>query len=69
MTYRWKLAGSPSAKAASFSDVPSGAAYAPAVGWAVEKGITGGTSETTFSPEKACTRGQIVTFLYAALAQ
>ena len=69
VTYLWKLAGSPSAKAASFSDVSSGAVYAPAVSWAVEKGVTSGTSENTFSPEKACTRGQIVTFLYAALAQ
>ena len=67
VTYLWKLAGSPSAKAASFSDVSSGAVYAPAVNWAVEKKITSGTSETTFSPEKTCTRGKIVTFLYQAL--
>ena len=67
VTYLWKLAGSPSAKAAGFSDVPASASYANAVNWAVEKKVTGGTSETTFSPEKTCTRGQIVTFLYAAL--
>ena len=67
VTYLWKLAGSPSAKAASFSDVPAAASYAGAVNWAVEKKITSGTSETTFSPEKTCTRGQIVTFLYQAL--
>ena len=67
VTYLWKLAGSPSAKAASFSDVPASASYAGAVNWAVEKKITSGTSETTFSPEKTCTRGQIVTFLYQAL--
>lgn len=69
VTYLWKLAGSPSAKAASFSDVPSGAAYAQAVSWAVEQGVTGGTGPDTFAPEKACTRGQIVTFLYAALGK
>ena len=67
VTYLWKLAGSPSAKAASFTDVPASSGYANAVNWAVEQGVTGGTSETTFSPEKTCTRGQIVTFLYAAL--
>ncbi|MEY8230887.1 S-layer homology domain-containing protein [Oscillospiraceae bacterium 50-16] len=50
-----------------FGDVSPDAYYADAVNWAVEKKITGGTSETTFSPEKTCTRGQIVTFLYAAL--
>ena len=69
VTYLWKLAGSPSAKAASFSDVPASASYAGAVNWAVEKKITSGTSETTFSPGKACTRGQIVTFLRLALGQ
>ena len=68
VTYLWKLAGSPSAKAASFSDVPASASYAGAVNWAVENKITSGTSETTFSPEKTCTRGQIVTFLRQALA-
>ena len=68
VTYLWKLAGSPSAKAAGFSDVPASASYAGAVNWAVEKKITSGTSETTFSPEKTCTRGQIVTFLRQALA-
>ena len=67
VTYLWKLASSPSAKAASFSDVPASASYAGAVNWAVENKITSGTSETTFSPEKTCTRGQIVTFLYQAL--
>ena len=57
--FMWKFAGSPDARKASFSDVS-----APAVDWAVEKGITDGTSATTFSPDKTCTRGQIVTFLY-----
>ena len=67
VTYLWKLAGSPSAKAASFSDVSASASYAGAVNWAVENKITSGTGPDTFSPDKACTRGQIVTFLYQAL--
>ena len=49
-----------------FSDVKSGAYYADAVAWAVEQGITTGTSDTTFSPEELCTRGQIITFLWRA---
>lgn len=67
--YLWQAAGSPSAKAASFTDVPAGADYAQAVNWAVEKGITNGTSLTTFSPSEVCTRGHIVTFLYRDLAK
>ena len=35
-----------------------------AVAWAVENGVTRGTTETTFSPDRTCTRGQIATFLY-----
>lgn len=64
VTYQWKLAGSPAAPAAAFTDVSSTADYAAAVAWAVEKEITTGTSATTFSPNDTCTRGQIVTFLY-----
>ncbi len=66
VTYLWKLAGSPSAPAASFADVPGNSEYAPAVAYAVSEKITAGTSETTFSPDQTCTRGQIVTFLYRA---
>jgi len=65
--YLWQSAGSPRISSTSqFSDVPSNAPYAAAVAWAIEKGITKGTTETTFSPEKICTRGQVVTFLYRA---
>lgn len=49
-----------------FVDVASGAFYADAVAWAVEKGITNGTSTNTFSPNSPCTRGEIVTFLWRA---
>lgn len=54
----------PAAAASSFYDVDSGAWYHDAVFWAADKGITAGTSETTFSPMASCTRGQIVTFLW-----
>ena len=50
-------------------DVPATADYAEAVKWAVDKGVTAGTSATTFSPDSVCTRGQIVTFLHRALAK
>lgn len=70
VAYLWKLAGQPAAtKAASFTDVDSNADYATAVAWAVEQGITGGTSATTFTPDGICTRGQIVTFLFRAMGK
>ena len=48
----------------SFADVSSDSYCADAVKWAVENGVTNGTTATTFSPNAACTRGQIATFLY-----
>ena len=69
MTYLWKLAGKPSADAATFTDVTAGAEYAQAVAWAVKEGITAGTSSTTFSPDSTCTRAQIMTFLYRDFAK
>lgn len=69
VTFLWRAEHQPSASAdVSFGDVPSGAYYYAAVRWAVEKEVTNGTSETTFSPSDSCTRGQIVTFLYRALS-
>lgn len=68
VTYLWKLAGKPAAEAAAFTDVDAGAEYAQAVAWAVKKGVTAGTSATTFAPDNTCTRGQIVTFLHRDLA-
>ncbi len=68
VTYLWKLAGSPAAPAATFTDVSADAAYAPAVAWAVDQKITTGTGTgITFSPDATCTRGQIMTFLYRNL--
>lgn len=49
---------------ARFTDVPASAPYREAVAWAIDWGVTNGTSETTFSPDQACTRGQIMTFIY-----
>ena len=70
VTYMWKLAGGPEAKAASFKDVDASSDYAKAISWAVEQGVTNGTGDgTTFSPENTCTRGQIVTFLFRAYAK
>lgn len=64
--YLWRMAGSPAAEKAGFTDVPSDASYAQAVAWAVKEGITTGSSATTFSPSSICSRGQIITFLYRA---
>ncbi len=69
VTYLWKLAEEPEAEAAAFTDVAADADYVQAVAWAVSEGITTGTSDTTFSPDSTCTRGQIVTFLYRDLAE
>ena len=68
VVYLWKMSGSPDIGTIStFTDVPESADYAKAVAWAVQNGITSGTSETTFSPNDTCTRGHIVTFLQRAV--
>ena len=68
VTFLWRTAGSPEPKAlSSFTDVPADAYYAKAVAWAVENGITVGTTDTTFSPDDICTRAHGVTFLYRAI--
>lgn len=64
--YLWKLAGSPAASGSVFTDVTPGSQLSQAVAWAAAQGIATGTSATTFSPDKICTRGEIVTFLYRA---
>lgn len=66
VTFLYRVVGSAATAKAIFTDVSADAYYAPAVDWAVEKGVTTGTSATTFSPDDACTRAQIVTFLYRA---
>lgn len=69
VTFLWRLASQPDASGPSFSDVAADAYYAGAVRWAMQEEITNGTAPNTFSPKEACTRGQIVTFLYRDLAQ
>ena len=66
VTFLWRTAGSPASKTSAmpFTDVPVGSYYYDAVLWAVENGITKGTSETRFSPDDTCTRAQIVAFLW-----
>ena len=66
VTFLWRAAGSPEpeTRAMPFTDVPVGSYYYDAVLWAVENGITKGTSDTTFSPNMTCTRAQIVAFLW-----
>ena len=66
VTFLWRVAGSPEPKITKcdFSDVDNSAYYYKAVLWAVEKGVTVGTSDTTFSPNENVTRGQTVAFLY-----
>ena len=66
VTFLWRAAGSPAAKSAvmPFTDVKAGSYYYDAVLWAVEQGITKGTSDTMFSPDATCSRAQIVTFLW-----
>ena len=66
VTFLWRAAGSPAPRSRTmpFTDVPASSYYYDAVLWAVENGITKGTSETRFSPDDTCTRAQIVAFLW-----
>ena len=66
VTFLWRAAGSPEpeTRAMPFADIPVGSYYYDAVLWAVENGITKGTSDTTFTPNMTCTRAQIVAFLW-----
>ncbi len=66
VTFLWRARGcpEPTISECRFVDVAEGAYYYKAVLWAVEQGITIGTSDTTFSPELGCTRAHVVTFLH-----
>ena len=68
VTFLWRLMGEPEpTKVGGFSDVKNSKKFFYyAVYWAAEQGITQGTSDTTFSPNDNCNRGQIVTFLWRA---
>ena len=69
VTFLWANAGCPAPQSTEipFRDVHSGNYYFQAVCWAVEQGITAGTSPTTFSPNRVCQRCEVVTFLYNAM--
>lgn len=66
VTFLWRAAGCPEPTTTEnpFDDVLDGKYYTKPVLWAAENGITGGTSETTFTPDRTCTRAEVVTFLY-----
>ena len=65
VTFLYRLAGAGrSGTTSAFADLDMSGYYVDAVYWAVENGITDGTAEGTFSPDDACLRAQIVTFLY-----
>jgi hypothetical protein len=68
VTFLWRAAEMPAPQSTAnpFVDVKAGSFYEKAVFWAVEQNITNGTDTTHFSPDKPCTRGQVVTFLYRA---
>lgn len=69
VTFLYRAAGSPEVSkdvVNPFNDVKEDSPYYDAIMWAVEKGITDGTSKTTFSPSDTCTRAQIVTFIWRA---
>lgn len=68
--FMWRAAGFQAISMdTGFTDVSVSASYSTAVEWAVHYGITTGTSDTTFSPDTVCSRGQIVTFLYRASSE
>ena len=64
VTFLYRAMGTAPTTVNGFTDVESNAFCAEAVAWAVENGVTNGTSATTFSPSNGCTRAQIVTFLF-----
>ena len=66
VTFLYRALGATFHAANSFADVAADSFCADAVAWAVENGVTYGTSAATFSPADDCTRSQIVTFLYRA---
>lgn len=66
VTFLYRAMGTAPTTVNGFTDVAAGDFYAEAVAWAVENGVTSGTSASAFSPNAGCTRTQIVTFLYRA---
>ncbi|MBQ6260472.1 MAG: S-layer homology domain-containing protein [Firmicutes bacterium] len=71
VTFLWRAAGCPEPKTSKnpFSDVKESDYFYKPVLWAVEKGITDGTSPTTFSPARNCTNAHILTFIFRAAGE
>ena len=67
VTFLYRAMGTAPTTVNGFTDVAAGDFYAEAVAWAVENGVTDGTSASTFSPNNGCTRAQIVTFLFRTM--
>ena len=67
VTFLYRALGTAPTMVNGFTDVTADAFYADAVAWAVESGVTNGTTDSTFSPNNGCTRAQIVTFLYRTM--
>mgnify|MGYP004479556447 CR=1 FL=1 len=67
VTFLYRALGTAPTTVNGFTDVTADAFYADAVAWAVESGVTNGTTDSTFSPNNGCTRAQIVTFLYRTM--
>lgn len=71
VTFLWRVMGcqEPTSSENPFTDVADGQWYTDAILWANEKGITNGTSDTTFDPKGTCTSAQVVTFIYRAMGE
>ena len=71
VTFLWRYKGEadPKNTDSPFTDLKAGAFYEKAVAWAVENNVTNGMTATTFGPDATCTRGQVVTFLFRAMAE
>ena len=67
VTLLYRAMGTAPTTVNSFTDVAAGDFYAEAVAWAVENGVTNGTTASTFSPNNGCTRAQIVMFLFRTM--
>ena len=71
VTFLWRAVNCPEpvTKTNPFRDVKTSDYFYKAVLWAVEEGITVGTSATTFSPDQTCQYGHVLTFLYRTLGE
>ncbi len=70
VTFLWRYAGepSPSNMSTAFNDVSANSVYYKAILWAAENGITNGKTTTQFAPNAACTRCEVVSFMFRAFS-